>query len=147
MESDDNDDMSIDSDVEARPTSETRMIRELGNGTGTLVSSRPAPIRHEPLPQAQQAPTITRVRTLYDYALLAPIPVQPIVSHRKQSRAELEVVQADAIAVLFLLLSSFLLLLIKFTRKGHKRLQGFPVRSALRPGYQLVRAARTSSAT
>jgi hypothetical protein len=90
------DDVSDSSDGEPAP-SETRAIRELGQGITNLVSSRPGPTRHDP--PANPPPKIIKVNTLYNYNLLKSTPVQEIVSHKKQKRVELEEVQPEEIEV------------------------------------------------
>lgn len=100
------DDASVESSDDeqqqpARP-SETRLIRELGQGIAPLVTDRPAPTRHDPPPKL--AEKIQKVNSLYNYGLIKAIPAQDIESHKKQKRVELEVVPAEAIAVLLLFL-------------------------------------------
>src|SRR4051812_37413933 len=51
--------------MEVDRPSETRLIREMGKGVRDLVSSRPAPTRHEP-PAPTNKPI--KVNTLFNYA-------------------------------------------------------------------------------
>lgn len=98
-EDDSSGDISVSDDEEDggdRP-SETRMIREMGEGNRELVSSRPAPTRLAPAPKP--APEIIKTKTLFNYYAVKPIPVSEPKSHKKQQREEVEVVEPEVVQV------------------------------------------------
>ena len=98
-DAEDSSDVSVsdnDSSEEDMP-SETRRIREMGNGERELESTRPAPTRHEPPPKP--APAISRVNSLFNYMAVKPIPIADVKSNKKQERRELDTVEPSRIKV------------------------------------------------
>ena len=104
---DDNSDEAVEKAQEFEKPSETRMIREMGEGIRALASARPAPVRHEPA--AKKTPEITRPKTLYGYYVVQPIPVSEVKTNKKRERQDQEMVQPETIQVLFLSVIRFIL--------------------------------------
>jgi hypothetical protein len=100
-------DFSEEDDVEEEPPppSETRMIREMGQGTRDLVSSRLGPTRQEPQAQPMR---ITKVNSLYNYNFVKPIPVAEAHSQKRAKRKEPTMVEPSAIQVPSFTYSAFL---------------------------------------
>lgn len=84
--------------VEAPPApSETRMIRELGEGVHDLVSTRRTPTRQPPSSTA--LPKIKKVNFIYNYGFVKPIPISEVETTKKEKRADRELVSPDVITV------------------------------------------------